>query len=68
MTDWIEVTVPAGAYASVRAIEKSGVPTPATCVLVGDDGRTLRFEIRGAQPSAEYELSVDRAIGSGPGG
>jgi len=46
MTDTVTARVSKGPYATVRAIEKSKVATPASAVIVDEDTRTYTFEIQ----------------------
>ena len=45
MSDWVRVTVNKGRYATVRAIEKSGVSTPAKAVIVAETANGYVYEI-----------------------
>ena len=46
MTDTVTVRVSKGPYATVRAIEKSQVATPASAGIVDEDSQTYTYEIR----------------------
>ena len=45
MSEPVRVTVTKGPYATVRAIEKSGVETPARSGIIAETDRTYIYEV-----------------------